>query len=89
MNFRRDIKLEIIANQKDYDELSDEADSGCTSGYDNDGSTGYEIFENGFELARKAGKKPVFAIWGDSGIFFFIGTKKSVMKRLQKLKNKE
>jgi hypothetical protein len=36
------------------DALRDVADMSCTSGYDNDGATGYEIFSNGFALAEAA-----------------------------------
>ena len=91
MDFKQDQEITELAEKKDYDELSDAADSGCTSGYDNDrsdlGSTGYEIFVNGFGLAQKAGKKSVFAIPLDPDVFFFIGTKKSVLKRLHKLRD--
>jgi hypothetical protein len=90
MGLKRDHELDELASKKDSDQLSEEADSGCTSGYDNDGSTGYEIFENGFDLAQKAGKKTVFAVFADDdeSVFFFIGTKKSVLRRIQKLASK-
>jgi hypothetical protein len=87
MDFKQDQEITELAEKKDYDELSDAADSGCTRGYDNDGSTGYEIFMNGFELAQKAGKKPIFVIPLDPDVFFFIGTKKSVLKRIHKLRD--
>jgi hypothetical protein len=47
----------IIAAKEDP---RSEADSTCTTGYDNDGSTGFEIFENGFELGSAAGGKNVY-----------------------------
>ena len=35
------------------DEVRELADGNCTAGYDNDGSTGTEIFENGVQLGLK------------------------------------
>ncbi len=53
-------------------------DSNCTTGYDNDGSTGFEIFSNGFELAVESAGRPVtYAVVGETA-FFFIGTEDEV-----------
>ena len=70
--------------------LQDEADSSCTNGYDNDGSTGYEIFENGFELAEKAAGRDVFAhdVEDDESpgsTIFLIGTEPEVLARIAKV----
>lgn len=44
---------DLLVN-KDWYAVGDCADSSCTTGYDNDGSTGYEIFQNGVELGMSA-----------------------------------
>ena len=50
-----------------------DADGSCTAGSDNDGSTGFEIFENGFDLAVKSAGRPVFSAYNeDAGAFFFV-----------------
>lgn len=67
----------------EMDVLPDAAASCCTTGYDNDGSTGYEIFENGFELAQKAGGEDVWVSTALQGqAFFFIGTEEQVLQML-------
>lgn len=75
-------------SEEQLEVLADEADSSCTAGYDNDGSTGYEIFENGFELAVKAAGRPVFQhdLEDDESAgtcLFFFGTAEEVAARLQ------
>lgn len=52
--------LATACESRDREALGEEADASCTAGYDNDGSTGFEIFENGVELAAKAGGKNIF-----------------------------
>ena len=66
---------QLEANDGDFGELWDLADSTCTSGYDNDGSTGTEIFENGAKLGFCAGHEnlQIFGVSGDSCDFFFLG----------------
>jgi hypothetical protein len=68
-------KLEELLER--YPDLTDEvapADSSCTSGYDNDGSTGFEIFENGFQLGEAAEGAIVFYCNdGDCCHFFIAG----------------
>ena len=52
---KRDEKLtEYVRSieEKHTDLLFDVCNATCTTGYDNDGSTGYEIFENGYDLGR-------------------------------------
>lgn len=74
-----------LANQPDCS-LEDVADSSCTSGYDNDGSTGFEIFENGFDLAVKAAGRPVFYFETEEDsdmTLFFIGTEDEIEARLR------
>lgn len=63
----------------DYD-LTDLADSCCTFGFDNDGSTGFEIFQNGFELAEKVASRldevrdaSVYYGEAEGQYWFFIG----------------
>ena len=62
--------------------LTDLADSSCTNGYDNDGSTGFEIFGNGFQLAQKAGGRPVFVSHDEQTALFFIGTEEEILRKL-------
>ncbi len=69
----------------DNGSLSDEADGTCTNGYDNDGSTGYEIFQNGVDLAVKAAGRPVFEVETDYGsTLFWIGTEDEIEARMRK-----
>ncbi len=68
------------------------SDSSCTSGYDNDGSTGFEIFRNGFELARKAGDREIWLVEQDACppiFFFFVGTHDEVLAKIQSANNEE
>lgn len=76
--------------EEQLEALADRADSSCTAGYDNDGSTGYEIFENGFDLAVKAAGRPVFQhdveSDDDAGTcLFFVGEAEEVLARLQEI----
>lgn len=66
-------------------DLSEVADSSCTTGYDNDGSSGYELFENGFQLAQKAAGKPVFVVHHpdeDVAFFFIAASEDEVRQRI-------
>jgi hypothetical protein len=65
---------ENVDNEAVLDALEEVPDGCCTTGFDNDGSTGYEIFENGFDLAFKAAGRPVWQIDNEEQAFFFIGT---------------
>lgn len=80
--------------QEAYDALtSDEqdnvggVDNQCTNGYDNDGSTGLEIFENGVRLGQEAEGKDIWTFNdGHPGTsFFLIGTEEEVLKKLAEL----
>jgi hypothetical protein len=71
----------------DPDELCNRADSCCTAGYNNDDSTGFEIFENGFELgqAAKDKKANVFYFELDGAVYFVIAkTEKEAVARFKK-----
>jgi hypothetical protein len=59
------------------------ADSSCTCGYDNDGSTGDEIFENGFDFAQEAGDNDIYTYASDNVMSFFIGPLKDIIKNLE------
>lgn len=85
MSFLFSGDLDAIASGKDNDGLAEMADGMCTSGYDNDGSTGFEIFENGFELGVRAGSSPVVAVDCDSTTYFFIGTVEEVTQKIEAL----
>ena len=71
--------------------LSDASDGGCTTGYDNDGSTGYEIHENGIALGIAAAKHGITSsddIWEyhrDGSCDFFLGTEDEIVAKLTKL----
>jgi len=67
------------------DALYEEADATCTTGYDNDGSTGYEIFSNGYRLGLAAAGREAWEVC-DGGspptAYFFLGTEDEVLARL-------
>ena len=67
-------------------ELYDLIDGTCTNGYDNDGSTGREIFNNGFALGVEAARKNlrVFIVSRGMCDLFFLG--KDVEDVIKKLK---
>jgi len=83
-DYKADPALQRLAALKDDINLSDEADSSCTTGFDNDGSTGLDIFGNGFELSQKASGRDVYMIFSKDGedVWFFIGTADEVRKRI-------
>jgi hypothetical protein len=82
--FKIEPMLERVAALKSFDDLLEEADSSCTTGYNSD-STGFEIFENGFELGRKSSGRDVYMILSDvdPGVaLFFVGTDEEVGQRI-------
>jgi hypothetical protein len=90
MDFKNSKALQELADTKDQDALCEAADSCCTNGYDNDGSTGFEIFENGFDLGVEAVGKQVFVLdvnGGDTSIFF-IGDEKTIKAKIAALSEK-
>jgi len=80
--FQQSEHLQQLVAALDEEELSAKADGTCTTGYDNDGSTGYSLFKTGFELAQKAQGKPVFVVFCDEIALFFIGTEDEVAARI-------
>lgn len=48
--------LEAALLSSDAD-IIEEANMNCVAGYDSDGSTGFDIFESGFDLALEAREK--------------------------------
>jgi hypothetical protein len=85
MRFRQDQELTDLAKTKNEEQLHEHANSSCTTGYDNDGSTGFEIFENGFSLGQLAGDKSVYVIHIDNIAYFFVGTYEGVEAELKNL----
>lgn len=82
---RRDAALQaefeqqLLENDGDEvfaDNLYDRSDATCTAGYDNDGSTGLEIFEHGFDLAQRAhnASQDVYEVHNSSTAWFFIAS---------------
>lgn len=69
------------------DALDETSDSSCTLGFDNDGSTGFELFENGYQLAVKAAGRPIFYVEAgdnvDGSALFFIGTEDEIEAKLR------
>jgi len=77
-------------DQLEFLKDSDVADATCTGGTDNDGSSTYEIFENGFALGVKAigrlthvycREAPKY----DNTVFFFVGTPEEVIAKIEKV----
>lgn len=67
-----------------FEQAQDVADSTCTSGYDNDGSTGFEIFENGFDLAVKAnGRDVIYGEGTDDVCLFFIASEEEALAKIK------
>ncbi len=58
-NIQTSEKLQDLVDKKNTEQLYNLAEISCTNGYDNDGSTGYEVFKNGFDLASTDGKEEV------------------------------
>lgn len=83
--FKFSQKIKDLIKQKDVDAVFDSADASCTNGYDNGGSTGSEIFENGFDLARRAGNEDVYFVNHENNTLFFVGTEESILAGLEKL----
>ena len=72
-------------NSEQLSAFSDDyCDSACTAGYDNDGSTGYEIFSNGASLAQEAAGRPITSgeRRGTDGAtaYFVIGTGEDALR---------
>ena len=95
MEFERNTEVIAAASKLTSNQLSDAADSTCTTGYDNDGSTGLEIFQNGVELGVEAALNDIYVIYdddiedeeADDTAWFFIGTKEEVINRLVEAAN--
>jgi len=84
MQFERSEELTALLDKYDIDELMDTLydvySSTCTTGYNNDGSTGFEIFSNGVELRDSAEGRPIFIYAGNNNIaLFFIGTEEEIV----------
>ena len=88
MAMRHSVELTALLfkmSDEEFEQVQDRADSTCTAGYDTDGSTGFEIFENGFTLAAGANGREV--IYGekenDSIALFFYGDEETVLTTVQ------
>lgn len=87
--FKKSEKLSALLEPHDLGELMDTLDgayySTCTTGYDNDGSTGFEIFGNGVALGAAAGKSDIFC-YSDEGIaLFFLGEEEDIVAEVKKM----
>jgi len=65
-----------------YDELYDAT---CITGYDIDGSTGYDIFTNGVALGNLAKDKQIFVHFfeDDYVAVFFVGEENEIVAKLK------
>jgi alkanesulfonate monooxygenase SsuD/methylene tetrahydromethanopterin reductase-like flavin-dependent oxidoreductase (luciferase family) len=81
-------------NKEQVEALRDDGDVvTCTSGFDNDGSTGFEIFANGFELAERAAGRPVYGHDVEDGddeafggtTFCLIGTPEEIVAKIERV----
>ncbi len=99
MEFKRSDRIDGLVEEcwetaKDPSQITEEAETSCTCGYDNDGSTGYEIFQNGFNLGCQAASegKDVFVAFTDWDrqrvAFFFLGTEEEIVAKLEALDNR-
>jgi len=73
----------LFVTEKSFgqDAAFDLCESTCTTGYDNDGSTGLEIFENGVRLGRSCGDGEIFYFKAAGTAFFFTGTDEDAVIR--------
>lgn len=92
MTFQKSDKIRaaIVRLIEVDDDWSEIADASCTTGCDNDGSTGFEIFSNGFNLALVAAKKgldtlfaPVFVVKFEGVAYFFIGGEETILTEIE------
>jgi hypothetical protein len=79
-----------LLNADQLDAFVDSLDvSTCAIGYDTDGSTCFEIFQNGYELAEKAKGRPVHYgdVSGTDGFtaYFIIGTEEEALAAVAKV----
>lgn len=86
MSWNRSEKIQeevdkLVEELGDWEGIDELAASNCTSGYDNDGSTGLNIFKNGFQLGLAAAKdkKEVYIAETDTNAFFFLGTESEIL----------
>ena len=80
--------IENLITDDNMEEFHDLCSGTCTTGYDNDGSTGFEIFDNGVDLGQAAGSREIFYIDYDGCAFFFIAdegqTEEQLVEQLKK-----
>jgi hypothetical protein len=75
----------------EFEAVQDQADGTCTAGFDNDGSTGLEIFENGYNLGRLAKQEGQNVVYGIRSnykqacpgvVLFYVGTEDLALARV-------
>ena len=81
----RSAVLDLLVERSEA--VRDLADSSCTAGYNNDGSTGFEIFTNGFHLAKQANGAKVFYGVAEADhvgytAYFFIGEYSDILTKI-------
>lgn len=88
--FKTSNKLNSLLNPHDVYEVLDTLDgvcldSTCTTGYDNDGSTGFEIFSNGVSLGASAKGRDIY-VYNDDGValFFITDNEDDLLEKVRK-----
>lgn len=78
--------LTQLCASKDSDDLFNVCDGTCTAGYNTDGSTGREIYENGVRLGQKLGANPKAQLFtysdGQTAWFFVYENESELVDRL-------
>ena len=80
--------LDKLASSKIGDGIFNASDSSCSSGYDTDGSTVQEIFENGYDFGLMVAAAASALVWCvkhddyDNMSFFFVWTYAEVRAKI-------
>lgn len=94
MSFKKSSELEKLFGSLDWDTITllyDELDfanipwNNCTTGYDNDGSTGLEIWENGFNFAKEVGNSQIVMAEKDNIAYFFAAPESKIIEILNSI----
>ena len=79
-------KLTAICGRKDISSFNDVCDGTCTPGFDTDGVTGQEIYENGIRLGRKLEEVPGSRLFSyrvyPHAIWYFVYRDEDVLAKL-------
>lgn len=80
--------LTAICDTLNEDDLHAKCSSSCTTGFDNGGCTGLEIFENGIKIGASLGQHPELNLFkyarGNEMFFFLYSAGDQLAKKLLK-----